>query len=274
MPSIDLAGKPIAITGASSGIGWAAAVACARAGMPVAVGARREDKLRELAARIEREGGQAVAIPMDAGVREDCERFIDEAGRRLGPLYAVFANAGVGLEGTLMDLSDQAIDDLFRLNFWGTVWTVRPAVRGMLDRGAGHVLMCSSCVSKIGLPYHAAYSASKAMQDHFGRAMRIELAPRGVHVSTVHPIGTRTEFFDKTKERSGGRRLALTTPDRLMQPPERVADAIVRCLRRPRGEVWTSLMMRLTLAMATAWPSFADRQLRARAAARLKAKDA
>jgi short-subunit dehydrogenase len=75
-------------------------------------------------------------------------------------------------------------------------------------------------------------------------------------VSSVHPIGTRTEFFGKVKEQGG--ELIAKTPDRFMQSPERVANAVVRCLRSPKGEVWTSWTTRWALAGALACPGVAD----------------
>lgn len=269
MPPIDLRGLPIAITGASSGIGLAAAFACARAGMPVAIGARRLDKLQAAAERINAEGGRAVAIRCDVAEQASCESFIDLATQALGSLHAVFANAGYGMEAPTLAMSDAEIEAMFRTNMWGTLWTIRPALARMIPAGRGHVLVCSSCLSKLGTPYHAAYSATKAAQDHFARALRIELAGTGVHVSSVHPIGTSSEFFDTAAARSPGYQgLAPRTADRLMQSPDRVASAIVRCLRRPRGEVWTSTPTRLSLALATAFPALADRVLRRETRAR------
>src|SRR5207237_1833907 len=94
---MDLTGKPIAITGASSGIGRATAIACARAGMPVAVGARRADRLESLSAEIAAAGGRAIAVQMDVDKPEDCQRLIDRTIGAFGSIYAVFANAGFGL---------------------------------------------------------------------------------------------------------------------------------------------------------------------------------
>ncbi|QOJ00013.1 MAG: SDR family oxidoreductase [Phycisphaeraceae bacterium] len=256
-----LEGLPIAITGASAGIGRATALACARAGMPVALGARRVDRLDTLAAEIRAMGGRAEVIACDVADRASCEGFVAQAERALGPVYAVFANAGYGVEGRADEMPEDEIERLLRTNFWGTAWVVRAATPGMRARGRGHVLICSSCLSKIGLPGYFAYSASKAMQDHFGRALRHELAPAGVFVSTVHPIGTRTEFSGVVTQRSGGSRSTIQTPERWKQPPERVSDAVVACLRRPRGEVWTSRAMRWGLALATAMPGLADRVL-------------
>ena len=179
---IDLRGKPIAITGASSGIGRAAAIACAKAGMPVVAGARREDRLRELVLEIERGGGRAISVACDVVNPADCERLIAEGEKAFGPLYSVFANAGYGLEREAAELSDAEFREIFETNFWGTVNTVKPAVLRMLARtpdataSRGHVLICTSAMSKIALPCFAAYSTTKAAQDHYGRALRLELA--------------------------------------------------------------------------------------------------
>ena len=75
----------------------------------------------------------------------------------------------------------------------------------------------------------------------------------------VHPIGTKTEFFDQAAARSQNARLALRTPEHLMQSPDRVAAAIVRCLRKPRGEVWTSTPTRIALGLAVMFPGIAER---------------
>jgi short-subunit dehydrogenase len=127
----------------------------------------------------------------------------------------------------------------------------------MLQRRRGHILWCSSGLSKITLPNFAAYSASKAMQDHFGRAMRLELQGTGVISSTVHPISTESEFA-KVVEEKGGDARRVRTPKGMRQTAEHVANCIVHCLRYPRGEVWPSLPARLLLGVATAFPQFAD----------------
>lgn len=265
MAKIDLTGRTIAITGASSGIGRATALLCAREKMNVVVGARREDRLRELVDQIRSEGGNASFVVMNVTTPGDNQRLIDAALAEFRSLYSVFSNAGYGVERKVMDCSRENLADIFETNFWSSLELCQMGARHMLDSNPGpdkgHVLMCSSCVSKIGLPSFAAYSASKALQDHFGRAMRIELADSGVHVSTVHPIGTRTEFFDTARELSGGKRTSIQTPESFRQPAETVARAIVRCLQRPRGEVWTSIPMRAALSLATLMPRLADRML-------------
>jgi len=258
MPSINLAGRPIAITGASSGIGLATALACAAAGMPVALGARRLDRLEAAASLIRSRGGLAVVVETDVTNPNDCRALVARTIAEFGSVYSVFANAGFGLELPIHKTSDAEMRAIFETNFFGTLNTIHPAVDHMLAAGTGHVLICSSCLAKLSIPRFGAYCATKAAQDHIGRAMRVELKESGIHVSTVHPVLTSTEFSEKRRGGGPESAPALRPPQALIQPPERVADAIVRCLRRPWGEVWTSTPTRLLFALADAAPSLTD----------------
>ena len=126
----------------------------------------------------------------------------------------------------------------------------------------GHLLMCSSCLAKFTLIGYAVYSATKASQNLVCRSLRHELRPHGIEVASVHPITTRTAFFERSQT-SAGKPVPTDpvpghAPRLFVQPPERVARAVVRCLRRPRPEVWTSTIVRLTSAAMTAFPGFAD----------------
>lgn len=278
MSAIELSGRPIAITGASSGIGAATAVACARAGMPVAVGARRVDRLERLVERIRSEGGRAIAIGVDVRSAEECRAFVDRAAAEFGGLYAVYANAGYGAEAEVVEMmgpGDGGLRDMFETNFFGSMNVVGPALVHMLRSAGperGHVLFCSSCLAKMAVPYYGVYCATKAAQNHIARAMNIELRPRGIFVSSVHPIGTKTEFFGEVDRRAGGARRISHTPDWFMQTPEFVAARTLACLRRPRPEVWMGLRgwaVRTGMAMGTATPRLTDWALRRMSGARL-----
>lgn len=256
---IELIGKPIAITGASSGIGRAVAVAAAKAGMPVALAARRTDRLESAAAEIRAAGGRAIAVKVNVDNPDECRALIQRTIAEFGSVYSVFANAGYGFEKPIHEATDAEIRGIFETNFFGTLNTVRPALEPMLQARSGHILICSSCLSKLGLPGFGAYCATKASQDHVSRAMRAELSPFGIAVSSVHPIGTRTEFFEKADALSGEGASTLHTPDYLTQSPERVARAIMRNLRSGRGtEVWTSLGIRAGLILANMAPRLTD----------------
>ena len=267
---IDLTGKPILIAGASSGIGAATALACAGARMPVLLTARREEKLVQVVERIRQSGGTAEHAIADVTSTEDCERAVATCVERFGSIYSVFANAGYGFEAPVADcladdpasLDTDRIRAIFETNFFGTLNAIRPAIPRMVEAGAGHVLICSSSIGKFAIPRYGPYCASKAAQWHIGRAMNAELRSKGVFTSTVHPIGTKTEFFDEAAKRSGGKTLSENTPAFLMQPPEKVAKAILRTLRGPRAEVWTSLPVKLIAGLFTAAPNSTDWMLR------------
>lgn len=254
----DLAGQPIAITGASAGIGRATAIACARAGMPVAVGARRLDRLSELVREIESFGGRAVAVEMNVDAPADHERLVTTTIDRFGSLYAVFANAGYGEAVPVHEMTLARARAMFETNFWGSLATAHAALPHLLRAGRGHILLCSSCLARFSMPFSGIYCATKAAQLHAARAMHYELSPRGIHVSSVHPIGTRTEFFDEAKHRSVREYRPLIDPPGksfFMQPAETVANAVVKCLRRPKPEVWTSALTRWAMAAAAAFPT-------------------
>lgn len=259
MAHIELSGRPIAITGASSGIGLATARACAAAGMPVALAARRVDRLNAVAEELRGKGCRALAFECDVTDRGACEEFIKATIATFGGVYAVFANAGYGFEAAYHETPREKLEAIFDANFFGSLNVIDPALEHMRAKGEGHVVFCASCLSKIGIPFYGAYCATKAAQDCVARAMRHELSSLGIAVSSVHPIGTRTEFFDQAQARSADPRIASRTPKSMLQPPERVARGIVRRLSKGKGgEVWTSLPTRAALAVATLMPATTD----------------
>lgn len=255
----NLRNRVIVITGASSGIGAATSLACAQAGMHVVLAARRQDRLQQVADQIQQLGGRALPVVCNVERDEDVQRLIQEAVSTYGRLDAIFANAGTGLIAPVAHTTDRMVRDLFEINFFGTLRCIRAALPVMQcrdpgDEQGGHILVCSSCVSEISLPKHGAYCATKAAQDSIAQSLRAELSGEGIYVSTVHPVTTRTEFFERAGENSPGNRQEMVPHDFLTQSPERVARTIVRCLRRPCPEVWPHLPTRFGVAVCTAFP--------------------
>ncbi len=255
--SISLEGKTILITGASSGIGAATAIACVRAGMRCVITARREEKLKHLADEL---GSNCTFIVGDVTEVGFNQHLLDESG----DVYALFANAGHGLDQQMVECDMKQFNALFQLNVSSAVELATLAIPKMIKRGGGHILFCASCLSKFATPNHGAYCASKAAIEAVAKSMRMELRADSILVSTVHPIGTRTEFFAQSATRSGKESsdFESQSPSWLMQPPERVANAVVRCLRRPKPEVWTNLPMRLLSTFFAAFPRIADGLIR------------
>jgi hypothetical protein len=247
--SISIEGKTIVITGASSGIGEATARACVEGGMKCVITARRKDKLQSLADELGERCSFVVGDVTEDGFNK---HLLEQAG----DVYAIFANAGHGLDQRLIDYNKDQCKDLFNLNVFAAIELASLATVQMIKRKQGHILLCASCLSKFATPSHGAYCASKSALEAFAKSMRIEFNDDGIYVSTVHPIGTKTEFFDVSAKQSGKEfsDFEHQTPSWLMQSPEKVANAIVRCLRRPKPECWTSVPMRLISTIFTAFP--------------------
>lgn len=255
MGGVEIRGKSIVITGASSGIGAATALACARAGMPVVLGARRAERLEALRERIVAEGGRAVAVACDVTRPGDCEELAGRAREAFGSVYALFANAGVGAKLDLLETPEATLREIFEVNLFGTVNAVRAAAPGMVEAGSGHILICSSCLSALPSPGYGVYSATKSAQHHLGRALGVELARGGVRVTTVHPVRTETEFFEAMLVRKANAGRARGAG----QSAEFVARRIVGALRRPRPEVWMSRPTEIGFKLAALFPRLTDR---------------
>ncbi|MBC8203176.1 MAG: SDR family NAD(P)-dependent oxidoreductase [Planctomycetes bacterium] len=250
---VALEGKTIVITGASSGIGAATARACVAAGMHCVINARRKDKLHLLAKEL---GENCIVVEGDVTEDGFNQHLLDESG----DVYAIFANAGHGLNQSMIDCDMKQCKELFELNVFSAIELASLGAKQMVTNQSGHILLCASCLSKFATPKHGVYSASKSALEAMAKSMRMELKKDKMFVSTVHPIGTRTEFFDVSAVRSGKEESTFSSqsPSWLMQPPEKVANAVVRCLGRPKPEVWTSLPMRLISTSFSAFPKVAS----------------
>ncbi len=228
----DLEGKRVLITGASSGIGRAAAQAFAARGAVVLAVARSKARLDALAAE---SGGSAKVVPFVADVAdgpamEALARMILETE---GVPDVVIANAGIGLDARFEATTDDDLKRVFEVNVFGVVRTIRPFLPGMVKRGSGRILIVSSVVGKRGIPNYAAYSGSKFALHGMADALRPELHGTGVTVGIVCPSSTTTEFAE--------RKLSSGPPQRNVRvqrhSAESVAVALVRMARSARREM-------------------------------------
>jgi short-subunit dehydrogenase len=180
-------GQVAVVTGASSGIGWELARQLAAEGAKVAVVARRAEQLHALQKLITDAGGTAAAFVCDVGSRESVEAMVRAVTEQLGPIDLVIANAGVGRPTHLDPVNMADVEDTFRINLMGVVYTLSAALPGMLARKSGHLVGISSLASYRGLPGESAYCASKAAVNVYLDGLRIHLHGTGVRVTTVCP---------------------------------------------------------------------------------------
>ncbi len=252
----NLAGRVVVVTGASSGIGAATAVACGRAGMRVTLAARRAARLAAVAARVTAAGGEARVVPTDVGDAAAVRALVDGTVEAWGRLDVLVSNAGVGLLATVDETTPEEFERLVRVNYLAVVQGILAALPHMRRQGGGHLVNVASVVGKRASPFRAAYVASKFALVGFSEALRMELRGTGIDVTCVCPIGTATEFHDVEPNRLG-------VPGRggPIQSPEHVARAILRALRRPRAEVHPYPPARLMFLANAVAPGLVDRLL-------------
>jgi uncharacterized protein len=247
--------RVVAITGASSGIGRATALRLARDGASIALCARRQDRLSEVAREIERAGGRALAMTLDVASESDMTTFVAAAVERFGRLDVMMCNAGYGRYGPIDEIAPDQMRRILDVNYLGTFLAARAALPQFRRQHSGHFVIISSIVGKRGVPYTAAYSATKFAQVGLAESLRAELAGTGIHVSVVFPISTETEFLDVTMRESGFRSEAHGP----RQTASAVADAIVRAIERPVAEVYPYRKARGLVILNAIAPGLTDR---------------
>src|SRR3954454_12269063 len=218
---MDLRDANVVVTGASSGIGEATAIAFARYGARAILVARRKDRLEARGPRIEPAGGGATPGACDVTDLARVEKLPGLVTELTGrPVDVLVNNAGIAGGGSLVELSHERIDEVVRVNLLGVMHVTRVFLPGMLERGRGHVINVASLAGRFAVPGAAVYSASKHGVVAFSESLDVSTRRRGVLVTAVNPAYVPTEGFPATNR-----------PSMLTLTPERVADAIVKVAR-------------------------------------------
>ncbi len=245
----------IAITGASAGIGRATAIRLARDGAQVALCARRAERLERVADEVRRAGGQALAVTADVTSDADMQRFVEQAVAAFGRLDVMMCNAGFGVAGAIDDITPAQVRKLVEVNYLGTVYAMQAALPLFRRQQRGHVIVVSSIVGRRGVPFMGAYAATKFAQAGLAECLRAECAGSGIHVTSVFPVSTETEFFEVMQHESG----AATRARGPRQEPGVVAEAIARAIARPVPEVYPYAKSRGLVLLNAVAPGVCDR---------------
>ena len=238
--------RVVFITGASSGIGRAAALEFARAGYAVCGLARRAERLEALRAEIAAlpsSAGEFLAVAGDVRDSTQVEAAVAQTVERFGRLDVLVANAGVGHHGTVIDGEWEHLSAVLRTNIDGALHSVRAAVPAMRLHGGGQILIISSVVAGVHTPFTATYAASKAFVSSLAGSLRLELQDENIAVTDVLVGRTLTEFNQN--------RLGSSADNQGGLPPisaDEVARALVKAAERKRRHVIMTLFDRLILA--------------------------
>lgn len=228
------------VTGASSGIGRATALALAAAGHPVVLGARRVDRCEEVAAKIRADGGEALAAPLDLLDVESIYAFADIAESELGPVEILVSNAGDVQPITTVGASPEEFTRQLSVNLLGAQALVHRVVPHMLERGRGDVVFVTSEVALSPRTHMAAYVASKAGLEGFAQAMAMESEGTGVRVGIVRPGPSTTEQGTTWDEATINEVVASWDHWGLLRHngalrPEGLAGAVLAMVSAPKG---------------------------------------
>ncbi len=252
---MKLKGSSILLTGASGGIGQAAAEHLARAGARLTLFARREEPLRALQSRVESLGAAAAIVCGDVRRAADAERAVAEAVKRFGGLDGLVNNAGFGVLGALAEVADEDVIEQLETNVLGPYRVTRAALPALEARGASVVVNVGSFAGKVGAPYYSFYNATKFALSGMSEAWRRELRPKGVEVVLILPAAVETEFLD----RMGRERALGIGPAGTVLEPEDVARAIVAAFKRPRPEIYIPWWNRWLSLLNAVAPRLSDR---------------
>jgi short-subunit dehydrogenase len=252
-----LKGRVAIVSGASCGIGRATAEQFAAEGMRVVLGARRVERLAEVADGIQRMGGTARVIETDVTRPDQVARLVGEAMTAFGRVDVLVNNAGLGYFGPVESTPVGEARYLFDVNVMGTFHGVQAVVPIMRRQGDGHIINVASIVGKRATPGNGVYSATKFAQVALSESLRLELQSAGIRVSVICPVSTTTEFF----EVAGARSPMKFTAAGPTFSPEQVAATIVQCVRRPRPEVMIYRPARFLVILNALAPRLVDRIL-------------
>jgi NAD(P)-dependent dehydrogenase (short-subunit alcohol dehydrogenase family) len=235
MARSEFEGRVAWVTGASAGIGRELARELARRGAAVAVSARREDRLGELAQEISRGGGRALAVACDVTDEAQVAAAADRVATELGSMDVAIANAGFAVNGPFDSLSPETWRRQLEVNVLGVVLTARAALPQL--RGTrGRLALVGSVSAMVSTPGGAAYCASKAAVRALGQTLSLELHGSGVSCTTVHPGFVASEIGQVDNEGRLHPDWKDRRPQALMWPADRAARALLDAVERRRRE--------------------------------------
>lgn len=221
----------VVITGASSGIGEAAALEFAKRQSSLVLVARRKDRLEKVATNLARYDSEILICPCDVSQKNQVEHMSRTVFDRFGRVDILVNNAGFAIYGNILDMKIEEIESQMATNYFGMVNCTKAFLPKMIERKSGHIVNVASVAGSFGLPGIASYCASKFAMLGFSEGLSHELKGTGVGITVVSPIMVKTNFFDHQSFKS----MPKYSPTSLSA--QTVAKAILRAASSPRLEI-------------------------------------
>lgn len=250
--------KVVIITGASSGIGKACALAFAKEGCKVMLAARDETKLTAVMNEITQGGGIATICKTDVSKEEDCQQLINTTIKQFGTVHILINNAGNSMRALFADVDLKVLKELMNINFWGTVFCTRYAMNEIL-KNKGTIAGISSIAGYKGLPGRTGYSASKFAMQGFMEALRTENLKTGIHVMIVCPGYTTSNIRNTALNKEGKAQGETPFDESKLMSAEKVADKIVRGVIKKKRTIILSMQGKLTVLFNKFFPALLDK---------------
>jgi short-subunit dehydrogenase len=252
--------KTAIVTGASSGLGAALAVALARTGANLVLFSPEAERQQQVAAQCEQAGGQALSVIGDVTRPEDCRRLVEETVARFGEIDYLVANAGISMWARFAEVQDLTVfRRLVEVNYLGALHCIHYALPHLIER-RGMIAAITSIQGRIAVPLHTGYVASKHALQGFCEALRLELRGTGVDVLTVLPHWLRGTELRQRAYGGDGKALGESSRrhSRESVPMEVACQAIVRAMADRRRELVIPWKLKALVALNLFFPKLAE----------------
>jgi NADP-dependent 3-hydroxy acid dehydrogenase YdfG len=245
-----LAGKVALVTGASSGIGEAAALAWAAAGVSIGVSGRRKERLDSLVGRIGAAGGKGLAIVGDISVEADATKAVTDTAAAFGRIDILINSAGVNEAGGVDSLPIELWRKVLDINLMGTLYTCKAAVPLMKAQGSGDIINISSTAGRRAVGVFAAYATSKFAVTGLTESLRQEVAGAGIRVCIIEPGATQTEIAESISDPKAREAIRQHVSKEGAMAASDIADAILFILSLPPRANVSQILIRPTIDAA------------------------
>lgn len=239
-------GKVAVVTGGSSGIGYATALALSKAGARVAAGARRTDRLESLKKEIESSGGEAIIQSLDVTKKAECDSFVDSVVKKWGSIDILVNNAGLMPLSFFKNMKVDEWDRMIDVNIKGVIYCTAAAVPHMLAKKSGHIVNISSIAGRVVFPAGSVYCATKHAVTAFSEGLRQELSTRAnIRVTCIEPGVVDTELNNTITDASLQKFVESAKQMQALHAGD-IANAIVFAVESPAHMNVNEIMVRPT----------------------------